>query len=432
MKTIRWGIVGTGGIANALAGMIKLADVSEIGAVSSRRMETAQAFAQDHDVSNAFDSWQEMVDSGLVDAMYVATPTSVREEICIAAAKAGKHVLGEKPFASLPSVRRITEACRDNNVAFMDGTHFVHHPRTLHIKQSREDALGFVWSVASAFQFNLEDRGNIRFNPELEPMGAIGDAGWYNMRAAVVMDLRITGTEGVINIDDFLGQNQDGSADFLYRKGGWGGEQHIALLQYEGKTQEAAEVAIGLLDRPRDTAYLPAVLRAIRDHFLNVEREDDAIEAYRSIYPELLLETPNVNRSNLQAAVDLVLLLQEAGETADASFLAERTFPVLDDTPVFATFGKFLLEVELHAILGERDKAIDALSTIVDSGWTAYVSPNNRNLASIASDPDYLRLMDVIRQRTDAERAKVREMEENGLLARTPEDLANIQFELGL
>ena len=263
-------------------------------------------------------------------------------------------------------------------------------------------------------------------------MGAIGDAGWYNMRAAVVMDLRITGTEGVINIDDFLGQNQDGSADFLYRKGGWGGEQHIALLQYEGKTQEAAEVAIGLLDRPRDTAYLPAVLRAIRDHFLNVEREDDAIEAYRSIYPELLLETPNVNRSNLQAAVDLVLLLQEAGETADASFLAERTFPVLDDTPVFATFGKFLLEVELHAILGERDKAIDALSTIVDSGWTAYVSPNDRNLASIASDPDYLRLMEVIRQRTDAERAKVREMEEMGLLARTPDDLANIQFELGL
>jgi predicted dehydrogenase len=257
-----------------MAGMIKMANVSEIGAVSSRRLETAQAFAQDHDVPNAFDSWQEMVASGLVDAIYVATPTSVREEICIAAAKAGKHVLGEKPFASLPSVKRITEACRDNNVAFMDGTHFVHHPRTLHIKQNREDKLGFVWSVASAFQFNLKDRDNIRFNPELEPMGAIGDAGWYNMRAAVeylppdavldtvsahmrrdsetgaaisgtgvldftdgststwncgfdsgavVMDLRITGTEGVINIDDFLSQNRDGSADFLYRKGGWGG-----------------------------------------------------------------------------------------------------------------------------------------------------------------------------------------------------------------
>jgi predicted dehydrogenase len=272
-KTIRWGVVGTGGIANSMAGMIKMADLAELSAVSSRRMESAKEYATAHDVPNAFDSWQEMIDSDVVDAIYVATPTSVREEICIAAANGGKHVLGEKPFASLPSVRRITAACRDNDVAFMDGTHFVHHPRTLDIKQRRDELLGSVWSVASAFQFNLPDRSNIRFRPDLEPMGAIGDAGWYNMRAAVeylppgvvldtagghlrrdsetgaaisgsgvldfsdgststwncgfdsgavVMDLRITGTGGVINIDNFLSQNRDGSADFLYRKGGWG------------------------------------------------------------------------------------------------------------------------------------------------------------------------------------------------------------------
>jgi predicted dehydrogenase len=305
VKTLRWGVVGTGGIANSMAGMIKMADNAELAAVSSRRMESAQEFASAHDVPNAFDSWEQMSASDTVDAIYVATPTSVREEICIAAANRGKHVLGEKPFASLPSVRRITAACRDNNVAFMDGTHFVHHPRTLDIKANREARLGFVWSVASAFQFNLPDRGNIRFNPELEPMGAIGDAGWYNMRAAVeylppdvqldtvsshlrrdaetgaaisgtgvldftdgssstwncgfdsgavVMDLRITGTEGVINIDDFLGQNPDGSADFLYRKGGWGrgssDEINIpsakpgAALMFEDMAAAAADPAL--------------------------------------------------------------------------------------------------------------------------------------------------------------------------------------------
>lgn len=305
MKTIRWGIVGTGGIANSMAGMIKIASASEIAAVSSRSMETAKEFATDHDVPRAFDSWQEMIDSDDVDAIYVATPTSVREEICLAAARGGRHVLGEKPFASLPSVERITKACRDNGVAFMDGTHFVHHPRTLDIKRKRQERLGFVWSVASAFQFNLTDRGNIRFNPELEPMGAIGDAGWYNMRAAVeylppdvsvdtvsaslrrdsqtaaaisgtgfldftdgststwncgfdsgavVMDLRITGTEGVVDIDDFLGQNRDGSADFLYRKGGWrdGASEEInipsdkpgAVLMFEDMAAAAANPAL--------------------------------------------------------------------------------------------------------------------------------------------------------------------------------------------
>ena len=305
MKTLRWGIVGTGGIANSMAGMIKMADAAEIGAVSSRRMATAQEFAQKHDVANAFDSWQEMIDSDAVDAIYIATPTSVREEICIAAANGRKHVLGEKPFASLPSVRRIVEACRDNDVAFMDGTHFVHHPRTLDIKARRVELLGDVWSVASAFQFNLTDRGNIRFNPELEPMGAIGDAGWYNMRAAVeylppdveldtvsahlrrdpetgaalsgtgvldftdgststwncgfdsgavVMDLRITGTDGVINIDDFLSQNRDGSADLLHRKGGWGrgtsdeiniaSEKPGAALMFEDMAAAAADASL--------------------------------------------------------------------------------------------------------------------------------------------------------------------------------------------
>lgn len=331
VKTIRWGIVGTGGIANSMARMIKLADASEIGAVSSRRMESAQEFADEHSVPSAYDSWQEMIASDDVDAIYVATPTSVREEICIAAADGRKHVLGEKPFASLPSVRRITAACRDNNVAFMDGTHFVHHPRTLDIKKNRDQRLGWVWSVASAFQFNLTDRGNIRFNPALEPMGAIGDAGWYNMRAAVeylppgikletvsahlrrddetgaaisgtgvlefndgststwncgfdsggvVMDLRITGTSGVINIDDFLSQNRDRSADFLYRKGGWGpgavsetiniaSEKPGAALMFEDMAAAAGDPALReqwMTATERTQALLDAIWIAALDN----------------------------------------------------------------------------------------------------------------------------------------------------------------------
>jgi predicted dehydrogenase len=71
---------------------------------------------------------------------------------------------------------------------------------------------------------------------------------------AVVTDLRITGTEGVINIDDFLGQNPDGSADFLYRQGGWGDaatdEINIpsakpgAALMFEDMAAAAADPAL--------------------------------------------------------------------------------------------------------------------------------------------------------------------------------------------
>jgi len=270
---VRWGFVGTGSIANNMATVIKMAPSAELAAVSSRKMETATAFAGQHGINKAFDSWAEMATWDGVDAIYVATPTSVREEICVAAANQGKHVLGEKPFASLPSLQRITAACRDNDVGFMDGTHFVHHPRTADMKSSMSERVGWPWSVDSAFQFNLPDRSNIRFNPNLEPLGAIGDAGWYNMRAAVeylspdielraasaylrrdtettaaisgsgvlafddgststwncgfdsgavVMDLRVSGAKGSISVDNFLREDRDGSASYTHRGGGWG------------------------------------------------------------------------------------------------------------------------------------------------------------------------------------------------------------------
>ena len=279
-KTLRWGVVGTGGIANSMAPRIQQASNAELVAVSSRKMATAEEFAKAHNVSGAFDSWADMFAWDGVDAIYVATPTSVREEICVAAANAGKHVLGEKPFANLASLQRITAACKQNNVGFMDGTHFVHSPRTRHIKSNTAEMVGWPWSIASAFQFGLSDKSNIRMNPNLEPYGAIGDAGWYNMRAAVeysspgieiktveahlrrdpetkavvsgsgiivfddgstttwncgfesgagIMDLRISGAKGVIKLDDFLSNRpSDQLPDFEYRQG-WSNTKFIEV-----------------------------------------------------------------------------------------------------------------------------------------------------------------------------------------------------------
>jgi predicted dehydrogenase len=272
-RPLRWGIVGTGGIANHMASMMKLAAGAELAAVASRKIETARRFASKHGISGAFGSWAEMLSSNTVDAIYVATPTSVREEVCMLAAANRKHVLGEKPFANLPSLRRITSACRKNGVGFMDGTHFVHHPRTAQIKTTMREKIGWPWSIDSAFQFSLTDADNIRMDPGLEPYGAIGDAGWYNMRAAVEytapgvevigvdayvrrdkkskavvtgsgviafsdgatntwncgfeagafnMDLRMSAAGGQFSLNDFVLNQGKGPAEYEYRKGGFG------------------------------------------------------------------------------------------------------------------------------------------------------------------------------------------------------------------
>lgn len=270
-KAIRWGFVGTGNIANSMARTLQLTTAGQLAASSSRTLEKAEAFASKHGAKKAFGSWKEMIDWDGIDAIYVATPTSVREEICVAAANAGKHVLGEKPFASLPSVQRITEACRKNNVAFMDGTHFSHHPRTITLRSKLDSLVGKRRSVDSVFQFRLRDSSNIRMQPKLEPMGAIGDAGWYNMRAIVdFLDsgvkleglsaylrrdpktgavigatgviafvdgststwscgfdagagragLSIDGNIGAVDIENFIRQDKDNSASYRYRSRG--------------------------------------------------------------------------------------------------------------------------------------------------------------------------------------------------------------------
>lgn len=327
-RTLRWGVVGTGGIANSMAPMIKQADHAELAAVSSRRMETAREYADAHDVPNAFDAWADMVASDSVDAIYVATPTAVKEEICIAAARNGKHVLGEKPLADLASLRRITTACREHGVGFMDATHFVHSPRTAEIKAHLPERVGWPWSVASAFQFSLTDPNNIRMNPDLEPYGAIGDAGWYTMRTAVeflapgvrlvsanaymrrggpkraavsgsgvlvfddastltwncgfqsgagIMDLRISGENGVVKLDDFLTRRPtDRTADYEYRQH-WNDsryievpqDKHEAALMYQDfaeMVQSEAWKDASMLASERTQEFLDAAWRSALDN----------------------------------------------------------------------------------------------------------------------------------------------------------------------
>ena len=219
--TLRWGVVGTGGIANRMTPRIKEADGAVPKAVSSRRMESAKEFASNHGLEYAFDSWQDMVDSEVIDAVYIATPTSVREEIAVAAAHAGKHVLGEKPFASLDSVKRIVAACRENGVGFMDGTHFPHMARTKRVVEST-GVTGRPWSLDSAFQFGLGNKNNIRLNPELEPYGAIGDAGWYNMRAAVEYmpdDVELVAADAYMTRDEDTGGCNTGAGVLRFSDG---------------------------------------------------------------------------------------------------------------------------------------------------------------------------------------------------------------------
>lgn len=207
-RKLRMGVVGSGFIAEVMAQAMRESESVELVAVASRRLEGAEAYAARHGNLRTFGNWEALVAWDGLDAVYVATPTIVREEVALGAAKAGKHVLGEKPFLNLESLRRITGACLSSGVAFMDATHFTHHPRTVQLRRELAERIGPLESVSTAFFFPSADRNNIRLQPSKEPTGAIGDMAWYCMRALAefaAADAAFVGAHGFARKDAVTG-----------------------------------------------------------------------------------------------------------------------------------------------------------------------------------------------------------------------------------
>jgi predicted dehydrogenase len=185
MAQVGFGIVGTGMIAGVVADAIGKASSARLVAASGRSIGTAQKFVAERAGVAAVQGYEALVGRADVDAVYVAIPTTPKEEVTLAAIAAGKHVLVDKPFADRASLLRMTDAATKKGVAFMDATHFVHHPRTAAIREAAVEKIGAPRSLQTVFYFPVADPNNIRFNAQLEPMGAIGDMAWYSMRAVV-------------------------------------------------------------------------------------------------------------------------------------------------------------------------------------------------------------------------------------------------------
>jgi len=185
MNPFKIGIVGTGMIANVVADAINTAINTKIAAVSSRSEDKAKEFAKKHTIEKSFGDWKDLISWEGIDAVYIGVPTVAKEEIAIAAAKNGKHLLVDKPFLNYQSVRHMTDTSREYKVVFMDATHFVHHPRTLDIQSKAALQIGTPLAVNTSFFIPVLDMSNIRFDSKLEPTGAIGDMAWYSARAII-------------------------------------------------------------------------------------------------------------------------------------------------------------------------------------------------------------------------------------------------------
>ena len=131
---LRVGFLSTAQIGRKVSWAAKAAGV-QLLAVASRDLDKAKAFAEAWGFERAYGSYDELISDPDIEAVYVPLPTGLHKQWVIAAAKARKHVLCDKPCAlSLAELTEMTQACNEAGVQFMDNTMFMHNQRLVEME----------------------------------------------------------------------------------------------------------------------------------------------------------------------------------------------------------------------------------------------------------------------------------------------------------
>jgi D-xylose 1-dehydrogenase (NADP+, D-xylono-1,5-lactone-forming) len=179
MAKLRWGVLSTAGIGRLVIEAARAADHAEFVAVASRDADRARAFAGELGLEAGFGSYEELLASSQVDAVYVPLPVAMHTEWTVKALEAGKHVLCEKPLAtSAADAARCFDAAETAGRRCVEGLMYRHHPQTtLARKLVADGAIGRLAHVRAALSVSVPP-DDIRNSLELGG-GALGDLGCY-------------------------------------------------------------------------------------------------------------------------------------------------------------------------------------------------------------------------------------------------------------
>ncbi len=200
---IGWGFIGTGRHPDGrVAPGTALAADTQLIAAYSRDMGRAQGFAKKHGFLSAYDSLEELLGDSRVDAVFIASPNHLHGPYTQMAARAGKHVLVEKPMAlTVPEGLEMVETCRDRGVKLGLGFQLRVHPG--HVEASRLVREGVLGNIALAqVQIGGGTRGELSRPPRT------GLSEWWEHPEMIggASTMMGTGTHSVDDLHFILGQ----------------------------------------------------------------------------------------------------------------------------------------------------------------------------------------------------------------------------------
>ena len=187
-KKTGYAVIGLGRIAGHFMPGARLTTNSQITGLVSGHPDKATRIAAEYGIAKQsiynYENFDEIAHNPAIDAVYVALPNSMHAEYTIRAAKAGKHVLCEKPMATnVAEAQAMIAACKTANVKLMIAYRCHYEPTNLKaVKLIRDGALGTVQAIESTFGFNIAP-GEWRIDKKLAGGGPLFDVGIYSLNA---------------------------------------------------------------------------------------------------------------------------------------------------------------------------------------------------------------------------------------------------------
>jgi predicted dehydrogenase len=179
MEPVRWGVISTAriGVAKVLPGMLKSREI-KILAIASREEKRAKSWARKLGIPRAYGSYEAMLADPDIEAVYNPLPNHLHVPLTLAAARAGKHVLCEKPIAlTAIEAEMLRDLPRDRIVA--EAFMVRNHPQWQEArKRAQSGALGDVHAIQVFFSYYNVDPKNVRNQADIGG-GALLDIGCY-------------------------------------------------------------------------------------------------------------------------------------------------------------------------------------------------------------------------------------------------------------
>lgn len=183
-KTIRWGILSTANIGmEKVTPAIQRSPSSTVLAIASRDGAKARAAADQLGIERAYGSYEELLADPDIDAIYNPLPNHLHVPMTLAAAKAGKHVLCEKPIAlSAAEAEQLRDIPKD--IVFLEAFMVRFHPQWARMREIiRSGELGEIRAINAVFSYHNVDPANVRNQADIGG-GGIMDIGCYPITAA--------------------------------------------------------------------------------------------------------------------------------------------------------------------------------------------------------------------------------------------------------